>query len=779
MKKGLISITALAMVLGVGVAVGAHQASANEAKAGTNVKLYFDVSETTWWNDAGALTFAHCFDGSVDPTSWPGAQMSLVSGSTTKYSVEIDSSYTHVIFTRVNPSDHSEVWNRTSKDGGTPINLPSDYSVSNQWNLKVDGSSYDDGNYCGEWAFYDPSPATVKVAVYVDGVKRGDEDVAIGTLPANPTLTYGKAFSGWFDDAACSEGHEVNSITSATTVYGKVLNKATHTYSINKSAVSSVFTDANIHVYSWDASGVKSAWPGDAVVGNTVTLPEGASLTINNGETEAELIKQTVDVLGSNVDNDILVVSKFLDGTKYVAFWKSATDKPVENGYYVLGTKTEFKYYGAPRMEDTVGDNNAEYYSYPGVKDEKIKVKMFESGVHEGDDGWSEFVETEVSKLVGDIDGDKNFVFKRDASINIYAKWESAELKFYVEEAVDPTTSKVKIGSVEKALTLNEGSEYCLDDGEIDIAAGETISVVNASGVAIPGFNIKPIGNNNLYTNYKTIAKVHAQIYVDFSAKTIFVGGLDFGGFHLLVNNEFVHMTHNEDPLDPSFIEYYSALISFKKDDVIRFIDTSSDSQALDTRVFGISNLNEDETVAGSFSYDSVSDSILATKDVQSSVYLKLKIGEDEVYFGKISEELAAARDFASAFNTAIGGICKEDHYSTDQEALAAAWGQQATAFSALDNKIKTILKEATTSHSVNEIAAFVAKYDLVFTRYGTALSLEHFLERAPSVSSLVEDYGLGSTMNSTALIAIVSVIAIASISAVAVLVVAKKRKHQ
>ena len=773
MKKGLISITALAMVLGVGVAVGAHQASANEAKAVTPATLYLDTNKLSWY---GEYSRAYLY-GSGGDNGWPGQPLTHVSGSIYSLDISDVSGYNYVIFLR--SDDGTNIWNRTSKDGGVAIDLPADWSTENMWkfNDSWSGDEYDNGNYTGSWQYYNPS--TVKVAVYVDGVKRGDEDVAIGTLPANPTLTYGKAFSGWFDDAACSEGHEVTSITSATTVYGKVLNKATHTYSINKSAVSSVITDANIHVYSWDANGVKSAWPGDAVVGNTVTLPEGASLTINNGETEAELIKQTVDVVGSNVDNDILVVSKFLDSSKYVAFWKSATDKPVENGYYVLGTKTEFKYYGAPRMEDTVGENNAEYYSYPGLKDEKIKVKMFESGVHEGDDGWSEFVETEVSKLVGDIDGDKNFVFKRDASINIYAKWESAELKFYVEEAVDPATSKVKIGSVEKALTLNAGSEYRLNDGEIDIAAGETISVVNASGVAIPGFNIKPIGNNNLYTNYKTIAKVHAQIYVDFSAKTIFVGGLDFGGFHLLVNDEFVHMTHNEDPLDPSFIEYYSELISFKKDDVIRFIDTSSDSQALDTRVFGISNLNEDETVAGSFSYDSVSDSILATKDVQSSVYLKLKMGEDEVYFGKISEELAAARDFASAFNTAIGAICKEDHYSTDQEALATAWGQQATAFSALDNKIKTILKEATSSHSVNEIAAFVAKYDLVYTRYGTALSLEHFLERAPSVSSLVEDYGLGSSMNSTALIAVVSVIAIASISAVAVLVVAKKRKHQ
>lgn len=774
MKKGLISITALAMVLGVGVAVGAHQASANEAKAVTPATLYLDTNKLSWY---GPQSRAYLY-GPGGNNGWPGEELTQVSGSIYSLDVSDVSGYNKVIFLRSNGTD---VWNRTSKDGGEAINLPADWSTENMWkfNDSWTGNEYDDGNYTGSWQYYNPS--TVKVAVYVDGVKRGDEDVAIGTLPANPTLTYGKAFSGWFDDAECSEGHEVTSITSATTVYGKVLTKATHTYSINKSAVSSVFTDANIHVYSWDASGVKSAWPGDAVVGNTVTLPEGASLIINNGETEAELIKQTIDVLGSNVDNDVLVVSKFLDSSKYVAFWKSATDKPVENGYYVLGTKTEFKYYGAPRMEDTVGDNNAEYYSYPGVKDEKIKVKMFEAGVHEEDDpkSWSEFVETDASKLVGDIDGDKNFVFKRDASINIYAKWEGDYLKFYVEEAVDPTTSKIKIGSVEKALTLNEGSEYCLAEGEIDIAAGETISVVNASGVAIPGFNIKPIGNNNLYTNYKTIANVHAQIYVDFSAKTIFVGGLDFGGFHLLVNDDFVHMTHNEDPLDPTFIEYYSALISFKKDDAIRFIDTSSDSQALDTRVFGISGISEDKSVEGSFSYDALTDSIIVGKDVSSSVYLKLKMSEDQVYFGAISEELAAARDFASAFNTAIGGICKEDHYSTDQKALATAWGQQATAFSALDNKIKTILKEATTSHSVNEIAAFVAKYDLVYTRYGTALSLEHFLERAPSISSLVEDYGLGSTMNSTALIAIVSVIAIASISAVAVLVVAKKRKHQ
>ena len=142
--KHVFTTLGLALVMGLGVAAGlSHAREFKQAKAGTTVTLYFDVSSLTWWNNDNAETYAHLTgSGTEADTTLPGKKMSLVQGKAYKYAVELDSSYTKVVFNRVNPSDHTTVWNKSSKT--TPINLPADYSVKNEFDIEHDG--YDDGN---------------------------------------------------------------------------------------------------------------------------------------------------------------------------------------------------------------------------------------------------------------------------------------------------------------------------------------------------------------------------------------------------------------------------------------------------------------------------------------------------------------------------------------------------------------------------------------------------------------------------------------------------------
>ena len=75
-----------------------------------------------------------------------------MTGETTIYCVEIDPSYTRVIFNRVNPNNTSDVWNCSSIDNGIAIELPTDYTVANCFVLEHVG--YEDGNYAGHWTLY-------------------------------------------------------------------------------------------------------------------------------------------------------------------------------------------------------------------------------------------------------------------------------------------------------------------------------------------------------------------------------------------------------------------------------------------------------------------------------------------------------------------------------------------------------------------------------------------------------------------------------------------------
>lgn len=145
MKKGLIFATTLAMALGVGVAVGAHQGKAAEARAvvaGEKVYLHPGL-----WDTASAWFAMYTYGGSAGE-QWTA--MAAVDGAAGYYSATVPENSPSCIFVRMDPS-------KTISDGW-----------NGKWNQSPDLSFQADKNLynvtewsAGEWSTYAPAPSDV------------------------------------------------------------------------------------------------------------------------------------------------------------------------------------------------------------------------------------------------------------------------------------------------------------------------------------------------------------------------------------------------------------------------------------------------------------------------------------------------------------------------------------------------------------------------------------------------------------------------------------------
>ena len=337
----------------------------------------------------------------------------------------------------------------------------------------------------------------------------------------------------------------------------------------------------------------------------------------------------------------------------------------------------------------------------------------------------------------------------------------------------------VKVGATTYNTKLNTGTEWMIDAIDIPLTAGQSVAVYK-DGVLDSTFARKAVGNNNLDADGKVIANSSAaQIYFDLSTGDLFVGGLgEVGGYHLLVNNNLVRMTKNDDPLDPSFREYYSELISFKDGDEVKFLDKTGDAEGGFANTFVITKFNEGCEPAGTFSTArAATDGVLEVlQDVNLKVYLKLKTGEDEIYYNTVAPEVAEARDWAKGFTDSVGGVCRWDN-KTDLEDLAEAWQAKVTSYGLLDEKVQNVLKAATDKDSINELKAFVLMYDYVAGKYGDQLGEGYnFLGKTlPAPLNPAVDYTFASSDNNIMIIVIASAVALSM--AMVTLIIIKKKK--
>ena len=355
---------------------------------------------------------------------------------------------------------------------------------------------------------------------------------------------------------------------------------------------------------------------------------------------------------------------------------------------------------------------------------------------------------------------DATLLIQKDSSGNYLVSLSGAESTLILEVN----------GSDTYNLVLNSGSEY-MSETDIALKAGDILSFYIDG--TIQDINPKSIGNNNCYFNdggsLAVLTDVTAKVYVDFSAGTCFCGGLDFGVYGLIKNNEYVKLTQNANPSDPSYSEWSSASLNFTNGDALRFIDTTS-STDLPT-VFDVTSINEYsvsgfEVVNGKIKYTAEE-----AKDI--AVYLKLKSGADEIYFGEVTEEVATAISFAKSFNNAISAICQMDG-STQHNDLSNKWHEFATTFNSLITSSQNVLKNATESYANEEIVTFIDKYNFIYQKYGTTLALENFLDKVYASNSLRIN-----NINNNSMLIVMVIASITTIAAVSgLLILKKKRQH-
>ena len=558
MKKGLIITTTLAMVLGVGVAVGAHHTKATKVEAASTT-LYLETSGLSWWGGDNAEVRAHCWGGSAAGTEWPGKQMTLVEGTTTKYSVEIDDGYTSVIFTRCNPSDHS-VWNRSSRDQGTPISLPTDYSKKNQWDLTADGTNYDDGNYTGSWSKYTPTPAPAteyNVTCVVDGVAETPIKVGEGLLPAAKGNKYDKTFDGWY--TASDYKTKITAITADCSVYGRYVPKATATYTIDDGYAKKF---DSYSVYAWNSDGNNGDWPGVALNGKALTIPTDAQFIINNGD-PAVGKEQTVNISQEGAKAYIRLLNTTDESGHYNVEWKDAAqDVPASEGYYIKGSASGWAYAPANKMS-TEGLNPgdvAQFIGFEAKAGDQIRICSYYTTRPDGGafERWADLQNgtSEVGTKVGD-----NLEFTADGTYDVYAKYIDDHFYFdvlaHAEPEPDPVYTVVNRTFDPVTFVLDEDEkpegvkhqysaeiQYACRGGElkfyadgvqitehIGVDAGDEEHVNNVYGNTTDGFRIRHTHNYSGYT------KVYLKTYED-GGYSIWGDGYDVDSFSVTVKTD-------------------------------------------------------------------------------------------------------------------------------------------------------------------------------------------------------------------------------------------------
>ena len=163
-----------------------------------------------------------------------------------------------------------------------------------------------------------------------------------------------------------------------------------------------------------------------------------------------------------------------------------APDVANETGYYLVGTKTNFKFENAPKLPAYAGDaqgNIAILENYSAVGGEKIKIHYYD--VEHSSDRWSFYGGSAIDG-VGAADGDGNFVFSAAWPVDIYVKEVNSELKFYVSKH---TGALFTIGVIDRFFEGKTMVSY--ENGKNQLGAvGSKLdaAVVNKPGYVFRGF---------------------------------------------------------------------------------------------------------------------------------------------------------------------------------------------------------------------------------------------------------------------------------------------------
>ena len=729
---------------------------AEPAKAGNPVTLYMEIaSGLSWWNGDGAEVRAHCWGGDAQSTSWPGAMMTLVSGTTNLYSLEIDDGYTSVIFTRVNPSDHQTIWNRSSKDGGTPISLPSDYTTKNKWVLEYNGTNYDDGNYTGHWEYYDATnkhDVTAVLDAYGETTNTNYEVVDGNPVPA-PAYDFGYSFSGWYSDANYTEGNEVTAVTQDMTVYGKISLVQKIKFSVDVSRAPDFTGKTGYALYAWEVNGhTNASWPGvDTPVWGKPELPVDASLIISHDSNVTENRVQTVNIQMTTVANDVLRLLDSKDGEgKIEAIWESSIDEPAEEGYYICGNFSSnpcWTYATAEKMENTTGENVAHEMNFNLAVGDELRVRSFyndqtpkdrwatlgDNGYADPDNGW------------GVKSGD-NFKATKAGYYDVYAKYEGDNFMFYVAPHVDSyeISLTAKLYEGRKLVETRNLSSQLAYDGS---AFNPTYDAING----YVGYGVYT--DASCSTEYEpTTFSAAGQLYMKYMRTGYYVvGDGDFTGSNVGAWNPAGGIILTTEVNDPqNFLEGSVTIPDVEGAVQVRPLELNAAGE--------INWVNFSLGATYSFA-EKNGDNLEFSKGGTYAVYVKMVNYQPVVY---LNEGLAA---FNTKFLSEVGGVCNEILAGTKTVAqLQSIWADQAAAYASLSATEKAEVEALTIDggkENGSDLEKVVAKYSYIVHKYGTAVCNDFIWGQTYTAQS--NGMNLVMTRNNVLLITLVSVSVLAA----------------
>ena len=739
-KRVFLTVGLSLVMVGSVAAAGLLGISKDLKPADAATTTIYAKMEHSWWKADNAAVGIYCWGTGGTKAAWPGERMTAVTGETDMWSFDVDTAqYENVIFTRVNGSGTISDWGAKTKDQTFPTDGKNFFTITNS------SATWGDPGCDGTWGIY-PIPSTsYNVDVYVNNVKRGTESITEGSLPANPDTGYGKSWNGkwYFDSSLQTECTGVGSTTTA--LYCEVETISTITYNIDVSRATNKFADK--YLYTWDDGGYKTAWPGDKLTTNSITVASDAKIIINAGEGK----EQTVNITGSGIAGDTIRVLNSTDGEgHYEYIWESSIDEPAEEGYYICGNFSSnpcWTYATAEKMENTTGENVAHEMNFNLAVGDELRVRSFyndqtpkdrwatlgDNNYADPDNGW------------GVKSGD-NFKATKAGYYDIYAKYEGDNFMFYVAPHVD---------SYEISLTakLYEGRNL-VETRNLSSQLAYDGSAFNPTYDAISGYvGYGVYTDASCSTEYvPTTFSAAGQLYMKYMRTGYYVvGDADFTGSNngAWDPNGGVRLTREVN--DPqNFLEGSVTIPDVEGAVQVRPLELTAEKQ--------INWL--DFTLGATYSFASKNGNNLEfSKGGTYAVYVKLVNYQPVVY---LNEGLAA---FNTKFLSEVGGVCNEILAGTKTVAqLQTIWADQAAAYASLSAAEKAEVEALTIDggkENGSDLEKVVAKYSYIVHKYGTAVCNDFIWGQTYTAQS--NGMNLVMTRNNVLLITLVSVSVLAA----------------
>ena len=312
--------------------------------------------------------------------------------------------------------------------------------------LTATSTSVTRGSVTGTLYYYD-IPADTE-GVIVRGRENNQDKQTTNYYDWDPTGNNAAFFDHW--DSGQNKG-----VLGATQYKNTNPSSSTNVFYVYDPHTNMGSTLANVNVYGYGETDVYKSmdWPGthSGVTGTTLgitpvyrvalsTTYPNAIINCGNGNNQTENLEGTKSV--ANNVGKVLVIKNSHSGKVYDAYWENASvfngsgNYPASEGYYLVKSTNSYSFTSSTKMSSSSDPYVAQLLNFSATKDLGIKVRGFYND-RDNPNIWSFY--NGDAEAFGSADGDGNFIFSKNITVDIYAKYVSGELKFYVLEHVEDT----------------------------------------------------------------------------------------------------------------------------------------------------------------------------------------------------------------------------------------------------------------------------------------------------------------------------------------------------